>query len=197
VNICNIGDLTCFSFHPRKLLTSGEGGMICTSNNTYAETLTIKLMHGAIVIDGKWNFVDYGFNYRLPEIQCMMLIKQLKKLDNIIDDRVRIHEYYKDELEDYGFKAQMYSTESVHNMQSIVFTVPENVDRDALIGYLKSNNIEAVLGTYCLSNCEYYRKKYSDVQENALWLQENTISLPCYDAVDTQTVIDTIKNYLG
>lgn len=195
VKVGDIGDMTCFSFHPRKLLTSGEGGAITTSNKAYAEELKIKLMHGAIVENGKWNFVDYGFNYRLPEIQSMMIIKQLLKLDSIVEDRIELQEYYKKELSKVGLIAQQHSSVSVHNMQSVVFTVSENTDRDDLISYLRKNGVESVIGTYCISNCEYYKNKYSDVQENALWLEQNTISLPCYEEVDKEYVVETVISY--
>lgn len=74
----NIADITCFSFHPRKLLTTGEGGAITFNDSRFVEFFEIKLNHGAKVTDGKFDFVDYGYNYRVPELQCVMGIKQLK-----------------------------------------------------------------------------------------------------------------------
>lgn len=193
--IGNIGDLSCFSFHPRKLVTSGEGGMITTNNQRYAEALKIKLKHGAIVEDGKWKFVDYGFNYRLPEIQCMMLIRQIEKLDSIISERTLTMQKYSKELSEYGFIPQRCSGDAVFNVQSATFTVPDHVDRDKLIKYLRNRDIETVMGTYSLSNCDYYRNKYNDVRQNSLWLQNNTICLPCYHGLDENIVIKAIKDY--
>lgn len=189
-----IADLECFSFHPRKLLTSGEGGAITTSCDEFAERLKIKLSHGATVKEGIFDFVDYGYNYRLPDLQCVMLLKQIAKLDEIVMQRVQIQQQYTNHLENVGFCSQKHDINVLHNMQSVVFTVPEGMNRDDLIEYLKNESIESTLGTYCLSNCTYYKEKYNNVQLNALWLEQNTITLPCYYGVDVEKVIKSIIN---
>lgn len=196
IKVGNIGDISCFSFHPRKLVTSGEGGMITTSNPEYAKKLSIKLNHGAIVEDGKLRFVDYGFNYRLPEIQCVMILKQLEQLDIIISERIATREYYQKELGPFGFEPQAYAKDCIHNMQSVVFTVPSDLDRDELIQYLRNHDVESVFGTYSLSNCVYNKNKYGNVQPNALWLQNNTICLPCYHGVEQEIVVKVIMDYI-
>ena len=86
----NISDLTCFSFHPRKLLTTGEGGAITTNHKKYADILKIKLNHGAIMEDGEQNFIDSGYNYRMTELQAVMGIEGLKNIDEIIKLRNKI-----------------------------------------------------------------------------------------------------------
>jgi dTDP-4-amino-4,6-dideoxygalactose transaminase len=102
----NISDLTCFSFHPRKLLTTGEGGAILTNNEEYKNILNIKLAHGAAMVDGKLDFIDYGYNYRLPELQAAMGLKQLEKLDAIITSRQKIRNDYIRLLLTFGFTPQ-------------------------------------------------------------------------------------------
>ena len=66
---------------------------------------------------------------------------------------------------------------------------------DALIDHLDANNIESTLGTYCLSACTYYLKKYNDTQKNSLWLESNTITLPCYTGVDVNHIVETIGSF--
>lgn len=193
VHCGNIADLTCFSFHPRKLLTTGEGGAITTKNNDWAERLAIKLAHGAVAQKGKFDFVDYGYNFRLPELQAVMGIKQLEKLDDIVRDRNLIRDAYKVELEALGFRAQQVSENVVHNVQSLVFSIPGDIARDALIAGLKKQDVEATLGTYCLSGLTYYRRKYASVQHNSLKLQEQTITLPCFNKVNTMQVCQAIR----
>lgn len=190
----NIADLTCFSFHPRKLLTTGEGGAITTNNHEFAKKLEIKLNHGASIDEGKFDFIDFGYNFRLPELQAVMGIKQLQKIDNIVKERNKIRSQYKTDLEKLDFKAQFISDQVVHNIQSLVFTVPNNINRDTLILKLKENQIETTLGTYCLSNCPYYKNKYKQVQKNAKFLEENTITLPCYQDIDFSYIIDIIQD---
>ncbi|PKN52257.1 MAG: DegT/DnrJ/EryC1/StrS family aminotransferase [Deltaproteobacteria bacterium HGW-Deltaproteobacteria-13] len=189
----NLADLTCFSFHPRKLLTTGEGGAITTNNDDWAKRLAIKLAHGAVTQNGKFDFVDYGYNFRLSELQAVMGIKQLKKLDAIVQDRSRIRDAYKLELEAMGFRSQQVSKNVMHNVQSLVFRVPEGLDRDRLITDLKNQDIESTLGTYCLSGLNYYKQKYSDIRQNSRSLQEQTITLPCFHNVNTMQVCKAIR----
>jgi perosamine synthetase len=191
----NIADITCFSFHPRKLLTMGEGGAITFNDSKYVEFFDIKLNHGAVVNDGKFDFVDYGYNYRVPELQCVMGIKQLKKLDDIINSRNSIRNEYIKSLEPLGFKVQIVSDDIIYNVQSLVFKVPQNLSRDELIKYLKENGVETTIGTYCLSGTTYYKNKYDSVQTNAKILEENTITFPCYNNVDIKYIVEKIKEY--
>lgn len=192
----NIADITCFSFHPRKLLTTGEGGAITFNDDKFRKFFDIKLNHGAVVNDGKFDFVDYGYNYRVPELQCVMGIKQLKKLDEIVKSRNKIREEYIKALTTLGFEVQEASGDIVYNVQSLVFKVPSHIKRDELIKYLKENEIESTIGTYCLSSCTYYAKKYNDIQPNAKLLEVNTITLPCYHGVDVEYISQKIKEYI-
>ena len=69
------------------------------------------------------------------------------------------------------------------------------MSRDALIDYLDAHNIESTLGTYCLSATTYYLEKYNDPQKNSLWLESNTITLPCYTGVDVNRVVEVIGSF--
>ena len=189
----NIADLTCFSFHPRKLLTTGEGGAITTNKGDWAKRLEIKLAHGAVLANGKIDFVDYGYNFRLPELQAVMGIKQLAKLDTIVRDRNLVRDAYHQALEPLGFRGHRTTQGVVHNVQSLVFRVPAGTDRDALIHLLKQRGVESTLGTYCLSGTSYCRGKYREVQPNAMRLQETTITLPCFKGVDVAQVCSAIR----
>lgn len=191
----NIADITCFSFHPRKLLTTGEGGAMTFNDDKFVDFFDIKLNHGAVVNEGKFDFVDYGYNYRVPELQCVMGIKQIKKLDDIVYSRNTIRNKYIKALMSLGFKVQEVSNDIVYNVQSLVFIVPENINRDELVSYLKDNAIETTIGTYCLSGTTYYKNKYHDIQTNAKYLQDNTITFPCYDGVDVEFIIETLNRY--
>lgn len=191
----SIGDISCFSFHPRKLLTAGEGGQVTTDREDLRELLTIKLMHGEKIEEGRIEFVDYGFNYRLPELQCLMILKQLPKLDQIVKNRNDLQKRYQEKLEPLGYIAQKHGSNVIHNMQSVVFTVPEFVDRDGLIAHLRKKEIESTIGTYCQSACTYYQKKYNSVQQNGWYLEKHTITLPCYEGVPVEDVCDAVAEY--
>lgn len=192
----NIADITCFSFHPRKLLCTGEGGAITTNNDEWAEWLSVKLMHGAKGMQGMaLDFPTFGYNFRLPELQAVMGRHQLPMLSGIIEERRAIREQYIKKLEPLGFKAQGSANSGYHNMQSVVFTVPDTVDRDSLIRYLKERDIETSIGTYALSSISYNANKYKSVQPNAQKLYETTITVPCYKGVDVDLVCGEIAGY--
>ena len=191
-----IADLTCFSFHPRKLISTGEGGAITTNRDDWAQWLEIKLSHGASGMKGvALDFVDYGYNFRLSELQAIMGSKQLAKIDAIIDERNAIRHTYDEKLAPLGYKVQKLGDSVRHNVQSMVFRVPDSVNRDLLISHLKTNQIEATIGTYSLSATTYYRKRYGDVQLNSSNLNDTAITLPCFVGVDVIHVARVIGEY--
>ena len=96
-------ELVCFSFHPRKVISTGDGGMITTSNEAYYNRLRLLRQHGMSVNDrtrhesSKIIFEDHlevGYNYRLTDIQASVGIRQLEKLDWIINKRRKIAAKY-------------------------------------------------------------------------------------------------------
>lgn len=193
VRVGNISDLTCFSFHPRKLLTTGEGGAITTNRDDWAEWFDIKLNHGARGMLGyALDFVEQGYNFRLSEPQALMGRVQLMKLDQIVAERNLMREHYIKRLSVAGFIPQTRHSNVVHNVQSLVFRVPEIIERDSLIQGLREDGIEATIGTYCLSGTTYYRSRYNNIQKNAAKLQKETITLPCYSGLDIDEVCDAI-----
>lgn len=138
------------------------------------------------------DFVEQGYNYRLSEPQAIMGRVQLRKLDAIVAERNEIRQAYIDRLVGAGFIAQVRGADVVHNVQSLVFRVPSGVDRDALISRLREKGVETTIGTYSLSGTTYYRQRYDDVQSNAVRLQQETLTVPCYAAVAVDTVCTAI-----
>ena len=192
----NISDISCFSLHPRKLLTTGEGGIITCNNKEYANFFNVKLNHGAVVTNAKLDFIDYGYNYRLSELQAVMGIKQFQKLDTIVQNRNKSRERLKKLIEPLGFRAQKTSDGVTFNVQSLTFITPKGISRDKLIEALRKKEIESTIGTYALSATSYYRKKYNNIQNNSLFLENNTITLPCFDGVDIDYIAKSIEESL-
>jgi len=188
-----IADLTCFSMHPRKLLTTGEGGAITTNNNEYASALKIKLNHGANELG---DFVTYGYNYRLSEIACLMGCHQISTIDEVVEERRQQYQAYTEHLAPLGFIPQQEAGKAYSNRQSVVFSVDTEIPRDALIAALRERQIETTLGTYCLSATTYYRDKYHSIQPHAHWLQQHTITLPCYRGLPLEEVCSAVEQAL-
>lgn len=106
------GDIACFSFHPRKVLTTGDGGMITTNDQGLDTRLKLLRQHGMSVPDTERhssekvifeNYLTTGFNYRMTDIQAAVGIEQLKKLGNILTERRRLANTYHELLSDLPF----------------------------------------------------------------------------------------------
>ena len=193
----SIADITCFSFHPRKLISTGEGGAITTNRDDWAEWLEVKLFHGAKGMKGMaLDFVNYGYNFRLSELQAIMGLKQLVKIEDIVDERNRIRAAYTTQLEPLGFVPQQIGRNVRHNVQSLVFKVPQGCNRDGLILGLRNADVESTIGTYSLSSGTYYLSKYANPQKNSTTLEQTTITLPCFDGVDVNKVSSSILDLL-
>ena len=102
-------ELVCFSLHPRKVISTGDGGMITTNNEDYYNRLKLLRQHGMSINDrvrhesSKIIFEDHleiGYNYRMTDIQASVGIKQLEKLDWIIEERRKIAKQYHEALKD-------------------------------------------------------------------------------------------------
>lgn len=193
-----IADLTCFSFHPRKLLNTGEGGAITFDNPDWVEWFDVKLSHGASGPQGYGlDFTDYGYNFRLSEAQAILGRAQLRKLDEIIAERQAIRDAFIERIAPLGFRPQQFGSNAVSNVQSLVFRVPPRVQRDALIAALRDEGIETTIGTYCLSGTSFYRRRHNDVQPVAQRLQHETITFPCYSGMDVERVLSTVTRITG
>jgi perosamine synthetase len=191
----SIADATCFSFHPRKLLTSGEGGFISTNDDNLAKFFDVKLMHGGVFSSDRegLDFIDYGYNFRLPDLQAIMILKQLPKLDALVLKRNEFKKNLSKLMNSIGFKEQKVNLEDLHNVQSLVYTVPEKMNRNQLIRRLREIGLESTLGTYSLSAGTYFKEKYGVLNKNSLFLQDNTITLPCHDETSPEEVFQYIK----
>ena len=102
-------ELVCFSFHPRKVITTGDGGMITTSNPKFNERLRLLRQHGMSVNDRvrhnsdkviMEDHLEVGYNYRMTDIQAAVGIKQLEKLDMIVAERRKLGQRYNEALAD-------------------------------------------------------------------------------------------------
>ena len=104
VGNCSASDMTVFSFHPVKPITTGEGGMVTTNDPNLADALRRFRSHGIVRSTDpdswEYNARDLGFNYRMTDIQAALGLAQLKHLDDFIDQRNEIADRYRAELDD-------------------------------------------------------------------------------------------------
>jgi len=143
-----MGIAGCFSFHARKIITTGEGGMIVTNDDDLAEKITLFRNHGGRRENGRYAFHVPGFNYRMSDVQGAMGIAQMCKLPGLILGKQRLAQEFDDALSDIkGLRLPKRPAWGNHTYQSYV-VLTEN--RDAVTEQLAFCGIEATLGTYAL-----------------------------------------------
>lgn len=191
------GDLGCFSFHPRKLLTTGEGGAIVTNDPKLAERIEVLRNHGGIYTKKGWEFVKAGFNYRLSELAAALGVEQLKVLDQTIKKRQKLaHKYLKLLKSLRGISLPDEPKDGDFNFQSLVILLPENIDQDEMIKFLKTKNIETTLGTYAMHREPAFRGfdyKAGDIK-NSNYAYHHALTLPLYEEMTEEEIDYVVKN---
>jgi dTDP-4-amino-4,6-dideoxygalactose transaminase len=151
-------DLVCFSFHPRKVITTGEGGMITTSDEELCNRLRLLRQHAisassfdrhADAYSRSEDHVELGYNYRLTDIQAAIGIKQLEKLDFIVGERNRIAKEYKRHLSNIKWiRLPVEKADRTYNYQSFAITLSDDspINRDELMKMLAESGISTRKG---------------------------------------------------
>lgn len=182
------GDLGSFSFHPRKAITSGEGGLLVTNNDEIAKKLRVLRNHGIEYQNGKMDFVSAGFNYRMTDIQAALVLSQFQRFDQILSYKQKLAAIYFEELQYTDFILPTVPENHFHTWQSFHILVPENSDRDKLIDKLKQRGVGVNLGAQCIPNETFYQKKYqlncAELFPNALKANQKGLVLPLYERLN-------------
>lgn len=209
-----LGDFGCFSFHPRKSVTTGEGGMVTTNDDALAEKLQILRNHGASVSEEVRHhgpkpyflpdFDVMGFNYRMTDLQGAMGIVQLSKLDKFIDERQVWADYYAKELADVAWLRTPATPEGYKNgWQSYPCFVDESqspMSRNDIMEYLQQNGISTRPGTHAVHMLNFYAQKYGIKPEDypgAQAANDYSMAIPLHNnmsAEDYEYVVAVLKS---
>ncbi len=170
----SLGLAGAFSFHPRKSITTGEGGMIATNNDQLAETIRVLRNHGASVSEEERHlgakpyilpeFNLLGFNYRMTDLQGAVGLVQLGRLDGFIAQRKQWSEYYSRELTEVEWlKTPVVSQDYAHAWQAYVCYVDETtapVSRNEIMEVLQAKGISTRPGTHAVHMLGYYKDRF-------------------------------------
>jgi perosamine synthetase len=195
-----LGLMGCFSFHPRKAITTGEGGMITTDDDALADRVRLLRSHGGVREEGRFTFEDAGFNYRLSDILAAVGVAQFRKLDYIVKTKRALADDYRAMLADLdGVSAPVEPDWRGHVYQSYVVTLDEDVDRDAVIAAMRDAGIETTLGTYALHCQPYFQRtlghRAGDLPRSAAAFRRS-LSLPLYPGLaedDLARVVTSLR----
>jgi len=152
-----MGDIGCFSFHARKGITTGEGGMIVTDDKEIAEKVRFLSVFGMKTawereISSKFIvpvFSALGYNYKMSDITAAVGVAQQKKIDRIIKRKRELAKIWDEELEKIdSIESPFVSHENFHIYQSYVTVVGKKMNRDKIIEKMRSYKIQTQIGTY-------------------------------------------------
>ena len=216
VGDCQYSDITIFSFHPVKIITTGEGGMAVTNDESLASKMRLLRSHGITKEvsemtrepDGPWYYeqIDLGFNYRMTDIQAALGLSQLSRLDNFIALRHEISHQYQSLLADLpvSLPYMMSDTFSSLHLYIVQIQVEDNVNvnHKQLFEYTKSHGVGVALHYIPVYRHPYYLK-FSYVPSdypNAENYYSRAISLPIYShlqAKEIQIICGVIEDGLN
>ncbi|NLM05914.1 MAG: UDP-4-amino-4,6-dideoxy-N-acetyl-beta-L-altrosamine transaminase [Tissierellia bacterium] len=204
-----IADITTMSFHPVKLITSGEGGAILTNNDNFHKKAELFRSHGItrnkeLMIDkeaGDWYYemISLGYNYRLTDIQCALGISQLNKLKKFLARRREIAKKYDEAFSKLDYvitPKQLDGTNSAWHLYILKFKLKElGKTRREIFDFLKSKNVGVNVHYIPVYKLPYYQKLgYKDFQcPNAEEYYETAITIPLFPKMTDEEVAYVIE----
>ena len=208
-----LGNIGCFSFHPRKSITTGEGGMITTNDDSLAELISQLRNHGASISEEQrhhgpkpYILADFnimGFNYRMTDIQGAVGAVQLGKLDQFIEERNHWASYYTKELANIPWlKTPEFTSDYSHGWQSFVTMVDEEkspLSRNDLMEYLQLKGISTRPGTHAVHMLNFYKEKFGIKPEDfpeAKKANDFSMAIPLHNRMvkeDYEYVVDALR----
>ncbi len=196
----NLSTLGCFSFHPRKVITTGEGGMITTNDDHLAERIKLLRSHGGVRTGAWFQYEEAGFNYRLSDVLSAIGVAQMEKLPWLIERKRQMAMSLSERLKQIpGVRVPVEPKWGGHIYQSYVILVDENIKRDKVVEDMKAHGIETTLGTYALHDQPFFQREFgykSGQIVNSHAAFTRTITLPLYPQLN-ESDLDLIADTLG
>jgi len=203
------GHITCFSFHPRKVITTGEGGMLTTSSAEFDRKFKLLRQHGMSVPDtvrhasAQVIFEDYlevGYNYRMTDMQAAIGRKQLGKLPDIISRRRKLADGYAELLGNIeGLRLPFEPEWARSNWQSYCVRLPDRADQRTVMQSMLDQGIATRRGIMCSHREMPYRDQVKHDLTQSELAQDRCILLPLYAQMtedDQVRVADTLTKEL-
>lgn len=201
IGSCKYSDLTVFSFHPVKMITTGEGGIISVNDKDLYQTLIRLRSHGITrdseemnELHGPWYYEQQmlGFNYRMTDLSAALGISQLKKISNFVSKRNNLANIYKDLLDDTNFDYQIISSNRVCSYHLFVAQLKKITDQSKLVNFFKlmlKDGIQLNLHYIPIHLQPYYKdqKKYNNLSSTENYYQRS-FSLPMYYELEEEDI---------
>ena len=211
-----LGDAASFSFHPRKSITTGEGGMVTTQENSLFTLMDQMRNHGATISEEQRHlgpkpyilpdFNLLGFNYRMTDLQGSIGIVQLEKLGSFIDERSKWASWYREQLSDIDWLIMPQEPENgKHGWQSFVTYVDPKtapMSRNNIMEKLQDMGISTRPGTHAVHMLSIYKDRFGIKQDDypgARDCDANTMAIPLHNQMvkeDYEYVVYALKDII-
>ncbi len=207
----SLSDMTTFSFHPVKPITTGEGGMIVTDNEDFYKKMILFRSHGITRDDsmmtrndGPWFYQQFnlGYNYRITDIQCALGCSQMKKLDRFLARRKEIVARYNEAFADCDNIITPYQLSDTESGWHLYIVQVKKCDRRQVFENMREKGIGVNVHYIPVYMHPYYQEHgYKDVHcRNAEEVYSHIISLPLYPTLmveEQEYVIETLKHVIN
>jgi len=196
-----LGNAASFSFHPRKSITTGEGGMVTTNDSVIFEKMNQMRNHGASISEEQRHhgpkpyilpdFKELGFNYRMTDVQGSLGLVQLEKLDTFIEERKKWANWYREQLADiHWLRLPQEPKDGRHGWQSFVTYVDPDLapcSRNDIMEKLQEQGISTRPGTHAVHMLSFYRDKFGF----------NASDFPCARDCDSHSMAIPLHNRMA
>ncbi|MGL1863437.1 MAG: DegT/DnrJ/EryC1/StrS family aminotransferase [Pseudodesulfovibrio sp.] len=203
LRVGSIADITVFSLHPRKFITTGEGGLVTTDNDAWADMMHSYKHFGMRAEGGVLypEFVGDGTNYKLSNIQAAVGVGQMKKIDELLSLRVEKAMRYREILSEIdGVSLPRIVSGGTHGWQSFCVFVK---GRDQVMAAMRARGVEVQIGTYNLATQKAFTDsdKYRIVGKcpGSAKSFEECLALPLFSEMTDEIqdeVVETLKDVL-
>ena len=194
-----IGYAGCFSFHPRKIITTGEGGMVVTRDRALVERMQQLRNHGMALANGSWRLEQAGLNYRMTDFQAALGVSQMRRLASLILRRTALARAYTRALEGVDGVRLPTAPEGVrHAWQASVVLLEDGINRDRIVAWAKAHGVEMTIGAYALSAQPHCAARQTRLP-NSSWAYRQSLCLPLHPAMaasDIHQVVTCLRNAL-
>ncbi|NQW42606.1 MAG: DegT/DnrJ/EryC1/StrS aminotransferase family protein [Bacteroidetes bacterium] len=185
------GQSASFSLHPRKAITSGEGGLIVSGDKAFIEKCKILRNHGVNPVAGHTGFTEAGFNYRMTDFQAALVLSQFKRFQEILDAKQAIAKQFLAEIKNSKLTLPKVEEGYYHSWQSF-HIILNGISQVEAIAKLKEAGIAANYGAQCIPHMDFYKNKYNfnaaELFPNAFNAWQNGLVIPLYPQLNNNEI---------
>ena len=211
IGSCQYSDITVFSFHPVKIITTGEGGIALTNNVDIAEHMSLLRSHGITrelnqmthEPDGEWYYqqIGLGLNYRMTDMQAALGVSQLSRVDDYVTRRHVLANRYNELLSDFPLVIPYQHSDNYSAFHLYVIRLEDSNKHKQIFSYLRKDNIGVNLHYIPVHTQPYYQQmdiEFTDLEQSESYYKD-AISLPLCPTMTEQQqdfVIESLRKAL-